>query len=106
MPKTAKHKDTVVLIKEGDLAGLKFLTDSILPSECEVSRWKWLYIIALCCIPQSSCHHQYLLDSGMGTNQIDIDENTPVHLAIKNDDTEAMKCLLDHKRYWHYYCKQ
>ena len=38
LPKTAKHKDTVVLIKEGDLAGLKFLTDSILPSECEVSR--------------------------------------------------------------------
>ena len=50
-----------------------------------------------------------VLDSGMGANQIDTDENTPVHLAIKNDDTElteAMKCLLDHKRYWHYYCKQ
>ena len=33
----------------------------------------------------------------MGTNQIDTDENTPVCLAIKDDDTEAMKCLLDHK---------
>ena len=38
LPKTAKQKDTVVWIKEGDLAGLKFLIDSILPSECEVSR--------------------------------------------------------------------
>ena len=38
LPKTAKHKDPVVLIKEGDLAGLKFLIDSILPSECKVSR--------------------------------------------------------------------
>ena len=38
LPKTTKQKDTVVLIKEGDLAGLKFLIDSILPSECKVSR--------------------------------------------------------------------
>ena len=38
LPKTTKQKDPVVSIKEGDLAGLKFLIDSILPSECEVSR--------------------------------------------------------------------
>ena len=38
LPKTTKQKDPVVLITEGDLAGLKFLIDSILPSECEVSR--------------------------------------------------------------------
>ena len=64
------------------------------------------YCIMLHPTIMTSCHHQYLLDSGMGANQIDTDENTPVYLAIKNDDTEAMKCLLDHKRYWHYYCKQ
>ena len=40
---------------------------------------------------------QYLLDSDMDANQIDSDGNTPLHLAIKDCHTEAMKCLLDHK---------
>ena len=32
LPKTTKQKDTVVLIKEGDVAGLKILMDSMLVS--------------------------------------------------------------------------
>ena len=33
----------------------------------------------------------------MDVNQIDIDGNTALHLAIKNGHTEAMKCSLDPK---------
>ena len=89
-------KGPVVLIKEGDLAGLMALIDSMQVSEkCQDES-------SFTLLHHAASHNQvtiiqYLLDSDMDANQIDIDGNTPLHLAIKNGHTEAMKCLLDHK---------
>ena len=89
-------KDPVVLIKEGDLAGLIVLIDSI-----QVSM-KYKDESGFTLLHYAASHNQvaiiqYLLDSDMDVNQIDIDGNTALHLAIKNGHTEAMKCLLDPK---------
>ena len=93
---TSANKDPIVLIKEGDLAGLTVLIDSMLVSV------KYEDESSFTLLHHAASHNQvaiiqYLLDSDMDANQTDIDGNTPLHIAIKNGHTEAMKCLLDHK---------
>ena len=73
LPKTTKPKDPVVLIKEGDLGGLKILMNSMIVSV------KYQGESGFTLLHCAASHNQvaiiqYLLDSGMGTNQIDIDE--------------------------------
>ena len=93
---TSANKDPIVLIKEGNLAGLKTLMDSMLVNV------KYQDENGFTLLHHAASHNQvaimqYLLDSGRDMNQIDIDGNSPLHIAIKNGHTEAMKCLLDHK---------
>ena len=95
LPKSAKSTDPVVLIKEGDLGGLKILMDSMLVS-VKYQGESGFTLLHYAASHNQAAIIQYLLESGMDANQINNDGNTPLHLAIKKGHTEAMKCLLDH----------
>ena len=95
-PLSTSIKDPIVLIKEGNLAGLIASVDSM-----QVNM-KYQDESGFTLLHHAASHNQvaiiqYLLDSDMDANQTDIDGNTPLHIAIKNGHTEAMGCLLDHK---------
>ena len=93
---TAAGTDPIDLIKSGDLAGLVSLMESM-----QVSL-KYQDENGFTLLHHAAFHNQpsiiqYLLDSGLDINQVDIDGNTPLHFAIKNGYIETMQCLLNDK---------
>ena len=78
------------------LAGLKTLMDSMLVS-VKYQRESDSTLLHYAASYNQVAIIRYLLDSDMEVNQIDVDGNSPLHLAIKNGHAEAMGCLLDHK---------
>ena len=88
--------DQIVMIKNGDLEGLVCLVDRM-QVNLKYQDDNGFTLLHYAAFRNQPAIMQYLLDSGLNINQIDIEGNTTLHFTIKNGYNEAMECLLNHK---------
>ena len=93
---TAADANPIDLIKNGDLAGLVRVMESMQVS-LKYQDENGFTLLHHAAFYNQPAIIQYLLDSGLDINQVDVDGNTPLHCAIKNGYIETMQCLLNHK---------